>query len=581
MESKIQMLLNLGIEIKPSGAKEQKVKCPRCSESRKKKSERCLSVNIEEGIYNCFHCGWGGRVSERKEVDKVYIIPDLKNATEVSDNMLGWFRSRGIKQPTIVRNKITEKSEWMPQVKKKRNVICFNYYRDSQVINIKYRDGAKNFKQVAGAEKIFYKLDDIKGKKEIIITEGEMDALSFEEAGYKNCVSVPDGAPPPNSKNNTQKFSYIENCYEYLQDVEKVYLAVDTDEAGIKLRQELARRIGKEKCYIVRYPSGCKDANETLMTLGDKAIKACIDEAQPYPIEGVKMVKEFEDDIENLYKKGFDKGATIGFRHFDKLLSFKEGMFTVVTGIPTHGKSNFLEQVAMLLAVRHGWKFAIFSPEHYPKSVHFARLAKILMGKPFFKGYNERMTESQLRRAMKFIGNHFYFIHPNEDEFTLDNLLDTTRGLVLRYGVKSLILDPWNMLEHSDDNTTFVGSQLNKINKFKQRYDIHMFIVAHTTKMYKPNGQTQLDVPNLYSISGSSNWYNKCDNGITVYRNFERDEVEVYIQKVKFEHLGSIGYAIFKFNKLNSRYYMLDDGAFDDEYDISEEMYGKETDIPF
>ena len=93
MESKIQMLLNLGIEIKPSGAKEQKVKCPRCSESRKKKSERCLSVNIEEGIYNCFHCGWGGRVSERKEVDKVYIIPDLKNATEVSDNMLGWFRS--------------------------------------------------------------------------------------------------------------------------------------------------------------------------------------------------------------------------------------------------------------------------------------------------------------------------------------------------------------------------------------------------------------------------------------------------------------------------------------------------------
>ena len=580
MESKVEMMLNLGIEIKSQGTKEQKVKCPKCSGARKKKSERCLSVNIEEGIYNCFHCGWAGRVTERKEVDKVYILPDLKNATKVSDNMLDWFRTRGIHQPTIVRNKINEKLEWMPQVQKKRNVVCFNYFRNGEVVNIKFRDGAKNFKQVAGAEKVFYKIDDIKDKTEIIITEGELDALSFEEAGFLNCVSVPDGAPPPNSKNNNQKFSYIENCYEDLQNVEKVYLAVDTDDAGLKLRQELARRIGKEKCYIVRYPNGCKDANALLMQEGTHALKQCIKDAQPYPIEGVKMVKEFEDDINNLYKKGFDKGATIGFRHFDKLLQFKEGMFTVVTGIPTHGKSNFLEQVAMLLAVRHGWKFAIFSPEHYPKSVHFARLAKILMGKPFFEGYSERMTETQLRRSMKFIGEHFYFIQPNEDEYTLDKLLETTRGLVLRYGVKSLILDPWNMLEHTDDNTSFVGSQLNKVNKFKQRYDIHIFIVAHTTKMYKPQGHTQLDVPNLYSISGSSNWYNKCDNGITVYRDFERDEVVVYIQKVKFEHLGDIGYCVFKFNKTNSRYYLNDDGTDDEEYDISEQLFGVNIKVP-
>ena len=570
-KSKIDKLLSLGINIKVNGQEEQKVVCPKCSNDRKKSKERCLSVNVTEGIYNCFHCGWAGRITERKEVDKVYVVPELKNSTELKDKTLQWFRERGIRQPTIKRNLLTEQNEYMPQVQKKRNVICFNYYRGEQVVNQKFRDGQKNFKQVAGAEKIFYKLNDIKDEKVIIITEGEMDALSFEEAGYKNCVSVPDGAPPPNSKNNNQKFSYIENCYEYLEKVEKVFLATDSDSAGIKLRQELARRIGKEKCYIVRYPEGCKDANDVLMNLGTTQLKECLKNAQPYPIEGVKLVKEFKDEILNLYNNGHDRGATLGYESFDKTLQFKEGMFTVITGIPTHGKSNFLEQIAILLAVKYGWKFAIFSPEHYPKQVHFGRLAKILVGKPFFKGYNERMTQKQLERAMKFIGDHFYFIHPNDDEFTLDNILDITRGLVLRYGVKSLLIDPWNMLEHTDDSTAYVGSQLNKVNKFKQRYDIHIFIVAHTTKMYKQQGKTQLDVPNLYSISGSSNWYNKSDNGITVYRNFERDDVEVYVQKVKFEHLGNIGYTIFKFNKMNARYYEENSSPNDDEYEFDKE----------
>ena len=168
-------------------------------------------------------------------MEKPYILPKEKTVDQLySKELIKWFLDRGISTETLMKNRVGEGKEYMPQLSKEVTTIQFNYYRDSKLINIKYRDGAKNFKLVKDAERVMYGLDNLLGKKWAIIVEGEMDKLAFYEAGYKNCVSVPNGA-------SNLKMEYLK---DFPENLEKVYLAVDNDEPGQKLQEELSRRIG-------------------------------------------------------------------------------------------------------------------------------------------------------------------------------------------------------------------------------------------------------------------------------------------------------------------------------------------------
>src|SRR5262249_32175987 len=149
--------------------------------------------------------------------------------------------------------------------------IAFPYFRNGELVNVKFRAlTEKAFAQVNDAEKILYGLDDIADVKTAIIVEGELDKLALEEAGIRNVVSVPDGAPNQVKAGEPDpedaKFSYIANCADYLDRLDRIILAVDNDGPGLALGEELARRLGKERCWRVRWPdsgdSPCKDAND-------------------------------------------------------------------------------------------------------------------------------------------------------------------------------------------------------------------------------------------------------------------------------------------------------------------------------
>ena len=267
-----------GIEVPETATGEFATTCPVCSEGRKKKNVRCFSVNIQKQVGQCHHCGETINLNQnsnnrdnnpKKRTKK----PQLDNAGKLPAKVLEWFGERGISEHVLIRNKIGYGKIFMPQVEKEIDAIQFPYFRDGDVVNIKYRDANKNFRQVKDAEKILYKIDDIEDKSEIIITEGEIDALSFEEAGFVNGVSVPDGAPPPKSNNFSNKFDYLEPVFEIFSNAQKVIIATDNDAAGIQLSDELARRIGREKCWTVIYPEGCKDANDVLVKFGKEELK--------------------------------------------------------------------------------------------------------------------------------------------------------------------------------------------------------------------------------------------------------------------------------------------------------------------
>lgn len=523
--------------------------CPECSHTRKKKNDKCLSVNLDKQNWFCHHCGFKGKLLET--IEKIeYIIPEWKNKTELSENVVKWFESRLISQKTLNEFKITNGTEWMPQTQKEENTIQFNYFRNDELVNIKYRSGAKHFKLHKGSELIFYNLDCIQNRQSIIICEGEIDALSFFECGYKNVVSVPNGA-----NINTNNLQYVDNCIDLFESIETIYLATDNDIAGRKLRIELAERFGIERCKYLEFDE-FKDCNDLLKSKGKIGVDLSIKNAKDFPLEGVFTISDIDLEINDMYVNGLDHGKDTGMYDFDDHLRFSKGYITTITGVPGHGKSDFLDQLALKLNIKHGWKFAFYSPENKPTRLHVSKLVRKLIGKKWFG--EDRLSIEELEISKKYLDGKFWFIKPEKD-FTLETILTSVKVLKKTKGIDAFVIDAWNKLEHKygQSETKYIGESLDKIAIFCEENNLHCFLVAHPTKLTKNKDNAQFEIPNLYSIAGSANFYNKTDNGITVYRNFETEQTEVYIQKVKFSHWGKIGKCEFTYD-LNSGRYMDD-----------------------
>ncbi len=507
--------------------------CPVCSHDRKKKNAKPFSYNSQKGVGHCEHCGL--TFYKKDENKKSYIRPTWDNKTELTDKVVEWFLKRNISQEVLNEMTVSEAVEWMPQVNENRNVICFNYFRNGQLINVKYRDGAKNFKLVKDAEKIFYNLDGIKGQEDIYIVEGEMDCLTMIQAGYKNTVSVPNGATKGNNK-----LDYLDSCWEYFESAKRVFIATDNDEAGEILSNELARRIGVEKCYRINL-SPYKDANEQYCKTG----KLDISNFKPFPIEGVFGINDHWDSFLNLIKNGFPQGwkprGEIG-----NLISIHPGYSTIVTGIPGHGKSEFLDQLLMGIMLDYNLRGAYFTPENWPTELHILKLVEKLIGKSAFKS-----THMELTKAKEFLDERVFWIYP-EDGYELHNILEHIRKAVLKHGINWYVIDPWNKLEHHDDSTSYVSRCLDIISNFNKKNGTHAFVVAHPTKMRRDtNGK--FEIPGLYDISGSANFYNKADIGISIYKD-EPGRNTVYVQKVKFKFWGQTGSVGYNWDSANGRY---------------------------
>ena len=184
------------------------------------------------------------------------------------------------------------------------NTIQFNYFKSGELVNIKFRAGDKKFKLVSGAELIFYNLDSVVGKNNVIVTEGEADTLSYLEVGFESVVSVPNGG-----KNIGDYLDdYLE---EYFSDKETIYIASDTDSVGVGLRDELIKRFGAERCKIVTYGEGCKDANEHSIKYGQESLRNTIKTAYEPKLEGVFKLEDFQDNLDKLYSDGLQAGVRI------------------------------------------------------------------------------------------------------------------------------------------------------------------------------------------------------------------------------------------------------------------------------
>lgn len=560
---------DFNIQISPGRTGEVSTSCPQCSPHRQKNPKaKCLSVNVEKGVWHCNHCDWSGTLKAGSDgpstpyawTPKVYRKPVYEPATTDMDKTLEWFLKRGIPQNVVERNRISTGMVYMPQEEQEVKAIRFPVYRNGELVNIKSRDNKKNFRMESGAERILYGMDDAAGHDTLIIVEGEIDKLSIETTGLINCVSVPDGAPSPKSKDYTSKFSFLEGCEDFLAGFKQIILAVDNDEPGQKLEEELARRLGRDRCSRVQWPEGCKDANDVLVKKGSGSLKDVIDQARPYPIKGLFDVTDFTAQIDRLYEHGHSAGKKTGFPSLDKYMTIPEGQLSIVTGQPSSGKSEVIDAIIINLARAYGWTFAIFSPENQPLELHFQKLSEKFIGKPFFGLPRLRMNKQDLAEAKKWINDRFTFMLPDADDLSVEKVLDLARTAISRKGVKGIVIDPWNELDHSRPGnlteTEYISASLSKIRRFARDCNVHVWLIAHPTKLQKDKITGKSPVPTLYDIAGSAHFRNKADLGLTVHRDLlqEGSPVEIHVQKVRFKAYGKPGLVKLDYDFTTGRY---------------------------
>ncbi len=556
----MKSFLDYGITFQAGATGELKTTCPKCSEQRKKKNYPCLNVNIEKGVWHCWHCDWSGTLAGgvwREPISKkpVYSKPKPIEQSKISATWRSWLIRRGISDQTIAENKIVNRLVYMPQIEGEADSVCFPFFRGGEIINCKYRDKDKNFRMVAGAERLLYGFDHIADDC-LIWVEGEMDKLSLYEAGFKSCVSVPDGAPSPNTKNYSSKFDYFDSAADRIKEIKRHIIAVDNDAPGFALQTELIRRLGPALCSVVTWPAGCKDANDVLLRHGKAAVIEAIETAKPAPVEGVFYVKDVYEEILNLYQSGEVGGVQTGWENMKHLYTVRPGDFTVITGIPGHGKSEWADALMVNIAKTQGWRFALCSPENQPIKLHIKKLAEKWTGRPFFEREGDRMTVAEMNQAIEDLNQYFSFILPEEP--TIDCVLDRARIEVLRNGINGLLLDPWNELEHSrpaaQTETEYISDSLRKMRNFARQNNIALWVVAHPTKMQRvEKGSSIYEVPTPYDIAGSAHWRNKADNCITIFRN--ENSVDVHVQKIRVKEIGKTGIAQFKYKISTGEYF--------------------------
>lgn len=547
------------IEVSGSRTGEKVTTCPVCSHTRKKKKDKCLSVSFTLGKAYCHHCGAVAFEDNERQAQsvKVYELPnqDWRNYTALSDNLVKWCEDkRRIKQSTLMQFGVTEEKQYIPQVGKEQNCIVFNYFEGAKLVNKKYRDGKKNFTQSKGGKPIFYNINSIVGAEKVYIVEGEFDVLAMYEAGIKTAISLPSGA--------NDNDDYWQNSKDYLSEVKEFVIAVDNDEKGELIREKIAHRLGKYKCKFIIWQG--KDANDDLLS-GD-LIKSLSNE-QRFPVDGTFNFHDLQGGILDLYENGIPKTMKLTkpcFEGLDKVFSTMSGQMTVVTGIPSHGKSNFLEWYLLNLIDEHNVKCSVFSPEHNPMELHMTNFIQKAVGKPFFGAVEgvEKVTKEDIQRFGKWSESRLYLTGGGAGEVVdWDWIFDKFKEQVFTFGINVFVIDAWNKVQMPQgmQGKEGIDQTLTRLTAFCQQNNVQVFLVAHPTKM-KKNDRGEYDLPQLYDVSGSADFRNQTHNGFSVYRKFQTENEEgstdFYNLKTKFAFQGEIGGTIkFRYHIPTARYY--------------------------
>lgn len=548
--------------------------CPDCSADRRNYKAQCLSTTIEDDrvVYTCWHCEAQGMamfhvkhfVQPVKKLERS-VIKESHPADAVTK---AYLKGRGITETTIEVYDIGSGRAFFPDLQRETHCLLFPYHENGKAYGHKARstDDKAHVCKPALNSLFGQQLIDLSESPDIVITEGEIDALAMFEAGVLNAVSVPNGAASfkvSNENDTKATYSFLWSARKELDAAKRIIIATDNDEPGERLREEIARRIGKHRCWLVSFPDDCKDANDMLLKHGKDRLKQLVADAQPVPVEGLHEADHYLEKSLDLYRNGFGDRVLTGLNYLDEIYSVGKGLLTVITGVPSHGKSTFVDCLMVNLARRYGYMTAICSFENQPP-VHIGKLAQIILQKHFFKTDKPgpRMSEDEYRSVMPFINKHFKFLfHDDGKKASLESIIERIKTAVFRWGVQCVVIDPYNYIvrpKSAANETEWIDDMLTQLRLLAAAYDLHIWFIAHPTKL-QADAEGNYAPPKGYSISGSAAWYSKPDFGLTIYRT--GSAVRIINWKTRFDWLGKDGEARCVYD--NTRHIYLADVASD------------------
>jgi twinkle protein len=560
----IQEFLTLGIQ--PRGNQiQQKIKCPKCIGDRKHKEDLSLSINLQNGVFKCHHCNWQGKVGNLAKGNfnmdgfdnSFYSLPNEDNLIQITNQAREFLNSRGITNEVIDNNNVKSS--------KNGENIVFTYYKEGKLVNYKTRGiNEKTFSQFRNGEPVMYNYDGLIGKENVIICEGEIDSLSWEVAGCTYHTSVNMGAPNPQDKSVDKKLQCLDGAYEIFRRAKNVYISVDNDENGRFLQRELIRRIGAEKCKLIDL-SPFKDANEVLVHEGKESLVERFKSALYPKVEGIFEVEDIRDSLIDGFYNGVEEGTTTYVPQIDNAWRWRPGEVNIWTGYQNEGKSTFLNQLACVKAAMEGWKFAVFSPENMPMNDFVNELIEMYIGKTTNPTYKSlQMDIAEYEEGLKFVNDHFFLIYPSKG-FLLETVLEKTKILIRQRGINSLIIDPYNTIQHKmrsgEREDLYISRFMSDLKKFAVDNHISVHLVAHQVTPRKGD-DGRYPKPDVNYIKGGGTFADKADNVMFVWRpfraiDFSNKLVTFGSQKIKKQRLVGIPQDIenIEFDIKECRYY--------------------------
>lgn len=556
-----------------------RVLCPSCTPSRKTKGDATLSIKQDETgtVWRCWHCSQQGSIGNAIRMfnppQPAPVVPmKLIKGDPIDDDGIAYLQTRGISAETCRELGLLSALRFFKKAGGEVPCIGFPYHHQDRLTAIKWRSiGSKDFTQDGSAQTLFL-ANKIPVGSDLVICEGEGDAISYWEAGIP-AVSIPSGALTEGAADDSNRLRWLFHHDELINSAPNVYLAVDMDGPGQTTANELARRIGKLKCWRVNFPDGCKDANDTLMKLGKEGLAKVHAQAQRWPVEGLAAPSDFMEKVVNLYRDGLPRGTSTGWQNVDEVFTLNPGSLVIVTGTPGSGKSQFIDNVLVSAMVNHNYRVAYASFEN-PPELHIAKLISLKTGKPFGNGPTPRIGQDDMMEALGWINERVTFLTNDGVMPTVESLVERFEAAVRRSGVKAAVVDPFNFIKLNGKkdggiDTESINEMLAQFKTFALRAEVTFFLIAHPAK---PMNQGPDWVPTGYSIASSAHFYNRADFGLTMQR--KANENILHVWKCRFPWQGQIGTASLTYDKITGGFKEAvttgpdqDDGVFLRGYD--------------
>ncbi len=542
--------------------------CPQCNDTRGHKGNKSLSVDLDKGLCYCHHCGYKLYVpddaeerlkQQRRDMHRKPTAPPqhFRRPTfdparmQLSENLERyWTTVRCLPQELLRTLRITEETVRLPESSQEENCICFNYFENGTLVNTKYRSALKHFMMVKGAE--------------LILQRGQHPG---HPGVHHHRRRVRRGS---HHRRRTQG-----RRLRARRRPEQPHVAGPL--RGVALRRQAGhlhrRRRGLGRAVA---PAGTH-APPRSGTLPHRALRRGLQGCQrvsgeirrrkpPHlhrasrrnALEGIFTAEDCGDDLRSLYENGLQRGADTGWENFDEHCTFEPRRLLVMTGRPGDGKSEFTDELVLRLCLRHEWKIAFFSPENMPIAYHLHKLAEKLTGHRFTPGPG--MTEALYGQAVGWLDRNVSHILPDDGSYGIDHILEKARQVVRRKGVRILVIDPMNRLEQrlepGQTEMDYITDTLNKLGRFATRNQCLVILVAHPRKVNRNEKDGTRRRVEMNDINGSANFANMSDFCLVVDRNDTKQIATIYIEKVRFKHLGSAHTeAKFVYNHLNGRYW--------------------------